>query len=169
MGRIFVIIVLCIATGCGHKALNTYFKNHGFDKQVIEKLPIYDSLANILLENYSSIHSHIKKEDNYYRYIPSRDGNDIYKLLPKPGAEKVEQYIAQIGTNHIYGFEVFKDTTMKILISDTYIQADHLYVRERLSFYPLGGNIRQRDFPIKDTILNRNWQYWISFDEEGPF
>ena len=154
--------------GCRTDNVNTHFQNHGFDKEVMKKLPLYDSLASVLLENYPSIQPHTNR-DNYYRYIPAEDGNDLYRVLPKAGAEKVKQYLTQLGTNCIYGFEIFKDSTIKILIRDTYLQADHLSIRERLSFYPPGSSIRKREFPVKDTTLNKNWQYWIWFDEDDLF
>jgi hypothetical protein len=36
---------------------------------------------------------------------------------------------------------------------------------ERISYYPSGKNIPKRAFPIKDTVLDSRWQYWIAFDE----
>jgi len=168
MGRITLIIFLCLAAACNTNDLTSHFNNHKFDKEVIDKLPLYDSLANVILENFTSIRPHIKVE-SYYSYIPAEDGNDLYKVLPKPGADKVKQYINQLGAGYIYGFDIFKDSTIKIHIKEFYFQADHLHIREKLSFYPTGTNIRKREFPIKDTILNKNWQYWISFDKQEFF
>lgn len=168
MARISVIIFLCLAASCRNKNLTSIFQNHKFDKEVIDKLPLYDSLTNVLLENYPSIRPHIEPEGSY-RYLPAEDGNDLDKVLPKPGADKVKQYLSQLGADFIYGIDVFKDSTIRISVRDTYIQADHLHIRERLSFLPKGGSFQEREFPVKDTILNRNWQYWISFDEQFLF
>jgi hypothetical protein len=153
-----------LQTGCRNSDLNSTFKNHQFDKQVIERLPVYDSLANTILANYPS--AQFNHRTNSYRYIPNLDGNDLYKVFSKEAGDKVKQLLTQLGPNLGYGFECYKDSTMKFLIRDTYIGKNHLSIRERLSYYPPGKNIRHREFPIKDTILTNHWQYWISFEEE---
>jgi len=157
-----------LVAGCSNDDLTSKFNNHKFDQGVIDKLPVYDSLANVLLENFPSIRQRIKVE-SYYSYWPAEHVNDLYKVLPKPGADKVKQYLNQLGAGYIYGFDVYKDSTIKIHLKEIYFQADHLHIREKLSFYPTGTNIRKREFPIKDTILNKNWQYWISFDKQEFF
>jgi hypothetical protein len=168
MGKITLITFFCLAVACSNSSLTAEFNNYKFDKGVIDKLPFYDSLVNVLLENFASIRPHIK-DQSQYGYMPAEDGNELYKVLPKPAADEVKLYLTQLGTNNIYGFDVFKDSTIRIHIRQIYSQADHLFIREKLSFYPTGTKIRQREFPIKDTILNQHWQYWIVFDEQEFF
>ena len=163
-----VLLFLCFSTGCRPKDFTPVFHNYKYDKQVIEKLPVYDSLVNVLLKYYPSIQEHSNNAPSY-QFIPSAFSFDLYEKLPKEGAKKVEQYFFQLGRNFIYGFEVYKDSTIKIYIRDSSIKSHHLHINERLSFYPPGKVIRQREFPAKDTVLNRNWQYWILFDQKKFF
>ena len=161
-----IILFLCLGTACGPKDYD--FQNHKFDQQVIEKLPVYDNLSKDLLKYYPSIQDLIMKE-SVFRYMISWDTNYLYKNLPAAGARNIKQYLTQLGENFIYGFEAYKDSTIKILIRDTYLEPYRLHVRERLSFYPTEVNTKKREFDYKDTTLNRNWQYWIWFDEDGLF
>jgi hypothetical protein len=90
--------------------------------------------------------------------------------LSQDEAAKIKAYITQLGPNFFYGFDLYKDSTMKFYVRDTLLKSYHLEMYERLSFFPAGtDSIKKRDFPSRDTILNRNWQYWIRFDEGGLF
>jgi hypothetical protein len=122
----------------------------------------------VLLEYYPSIQQHTQNAASY-QFIPSAFSFDLYEKLPKEGAKKVERYFFQLGQHFIYGFEIYKDSTIKIYIRDSSIKSYHLNIMERLSFYPAGKGIKPRQFPVKDTILNRNWQYWILFDQQEFF
>ncbi len=167
MKKISVIISLILTLSCGSEDLKSVYDSRGFDRQVIEKLPIYDSLANVLLENLPTILQQSKAEA-FYKYAPTEDGNELEKELPN-AAVKIREYFSQLGEDFIYGFEVFKDTTIKIIIRDSLVKSHHVNIMERLSFYPSGTNMKKREFPIKDTILNKHWQYWIWFEEQGLF
>lgn len=163
MVRISIVLFLCFATGCRSKDFTDYFQHHAFDPQVIKKLPVYDSLGNVILQNYSSIHQYIR-ENNSYKYIFSFDSTDVLKEFPKEGAVKIKELVNQLGEKFIYGFEVYRDSSIKIYIRDYNVKSYHLNVMERLSFYPDSSDIKKRKFPFKDTILDRNWEYWILFD-----
>lgn len=165
MRRISAIIFLLFITGCRPKDFTPVYHEYKFDKAVIDKLSVYDSLINVLLEYYPSIQQHTKDEPSY-RFIPSSFSFDLYEKLPKEGAKKVEHYFFLLGNHFIYGFEIFKDSTIKIYVRDSPVKNYHLNIRERLSFYPDTGKIRERKFPEKDTLLNKNWQYWVLFDQE---
>jgi hypothetical protein len=158
-----VILLLSFATACSHRDLRTTFNNHRFDEQVIEKLPIYDSLVRAVIEHYPKVEQ-FNYDKNAYRYVPSQDGDDLYKVFPSEIGNKIKQQLAKLGPNFIYGFDCYKDTTIRIMVRDS--QKDHINIRERLSYFPAGTNIKRREYPIKDTILNAQWQYWIAFDEE---
>jgi len=166
MRSISVILFLCLAAGCRPKDFTSIFQNQKFDQQVIEKLPLYDSLSKVLLHYYPSIQERVRK-NNSYKYIIYFDST--YQEFPKEESAKIKELVTQLGKKFIYGFEVFKDTTIKVYIRDSYLKPYHLRVMERLSYYPAGGHIMRREFPAKDTILNKNWQYWILFDQEGIF
>jgi hypothetical protein len=165
MRIIFVITILCVATACRTKS--SYFNIQGqkFDNKVIEQLPIYDSLSHLLIENYSAIRPHFQ-EGNSFEYIWYRHGNELYKILPQEPGTKVKQWFKQLGDSLIFGFALYKDSSVKIFVRDTYLDAYKLNVRERLSFNPKGATIKNREFKTRDTLLNKNWEYWIWFDDQ---
>jgi hypothetical protein len=156
---------LFFLAACGHKDLRTTFSDYHFDQQVISKLPIYDSLVTELIQHYPTT-AQFNYGKSGYRYVPSQQGNDLYKVFPAEVGDKIKHHLSSIGNDFIYGFDCYKDTTIRIMIRDVYIQKDHVNISERLSYYPPGMNITRREFPIKDTILNNHWQYWISFSKD---
>ena len=121
MKKLPAIIFLFILASCGHKNLRTTFNNYHFDQQVINRLPEYDSLASILIQHYPTV-AQFNYDKNAYRYIPSEDGNDLYKVFPSEAGDKIKQHLAKLGTDFIYGFDCFKDTTIRIMIREVYIQ-----------------------------------------------
>ena len=168
MSRISVILLLFLVAGCNSNQTPAELPDHPYDEQVITKLPVYDSLVNELLAYFPLIQKPNENE-TYTMYSLSSDSNALYGRLPAVGAAKVRQYFTQLGKGFIFGFQLYRDSSIKIFIRDSYSGTYNLTISERLSFYPEGGNIKRRELPIKDTILNRNWQYWISFDERGLF
>lgn len=162
MRRISVVFLLFIATGCGSD-LKSVYKDHKFDQEVIDKLPVYDSVATLLIRNLPAIREHIKNQVSY-RYIDYEDGNDI--KLPPGEAAKIKEYFTKLGMKWIFGFEIYKDSTIKIYVRETYLQSERISISDRLSYFPTGTAIKRREFPIKDTILNQNWQYWMVFEQQ---
>ncbi|MES2848475.1 MAG: hypothetical protein V4685_05435 [Bacteroidota bacterium] len=173
MTRISVILYFLLATSCGSQSTQPPpdYKKYTFDQHVIDKLPVYDSLIKTILENFTSFQKLISEKDSYraYRYRPLSNESDVSKNLPQEGAAKINQYFEELGKNFIYGFDIFKDSTVKIYIRSSYSGTLQLDIRENLSYYPPRINIKRRELPIKDTILNKSWQYWISFDERPLF
>jgi len=165
MKRIPVIMLLCVALSCRDRDFSAEFKSQGFDKQVIANLPVYDSMVSVLVRNYSVLWRQVKQNASYH-YEPPTAGNNLYELLPAQDAAKVKEYTARLGDSCFYGFDLYKDSSVKFLIKESYLKRYDLYIREKLSYYPAGSTIKHREFPVKDTILNSNWQYWISFDEQ---
>ena len=159
--------MVCFAAACQSNSYD--YKKHPFDQQVIAKLPIYDSLGRSIIKNYAAIYKPTKNEPSYV-YIDYQDGNEIYQDLTPDEAAKIRSYINQLGRNFFYGFDLYKDSTMKIYIRDTVLTSYHMDINERLSFFPKGNDsLKKRDFPSRDTVLNSNWHYWIRFDDEGLF
>lgn len=142
-------------------------RGHRYDTGVINKLPLYDSLANVLIASYSSIQKQFKEDEAYYRYTFSSANKDLFEKLPAENAAKINEYFTRLGRNFIYSFQFFKDSSIKIFVRNTYLKDHNLDVGERLSYYPTGTGIRKREHPYKDTLLNKHWQYWISFDKRG--
>ena len=173
MARLLIILCLLLTLSCGPGAKEISFdlSSYQYDKQVIEQLPTYDSLVVTIIENYSSLQNLIKEDESYraYRYMPYSDSIDLLKIVPKLGATKINEYFTELGKNFIYGFDLFKDSTIKIYIRKVLSEKDQVLVSENLSYYPSGTNIRRREFPIKDTLLSKNWLYWIRFDKPDLF
>jgi hypothetical protein len=171
--RIPLILYFFLVAGCGtgpgeKKAI---YNNYEFDKQVIEKLPVYDSLVFAIIKNAPSFQRYIKDNDSYraYRYLIASDSNELFKKLPAEEATRINQFNALLGKNFIRGFDLFKDSSIRIDIRKHISEKDQVEILENLSYYPPGANIRRREFPVKDTILNKNWQYWIEFVARDPF
>ena len=97
------------------------------------------------------------------------NSDEVSRKLPQEAAPKIEQYFAQLGKDFVYGFDFFKDSTIKIYVRKTYAEKTRIDIEENLSYYPVGKNIHRRQFPAKDTILNQRWQYWTRFNEERLF
>ncbi|MFZ1451282.1 MAG: hypothetical protein WAT20_01190 [Ferruginibacter sp.] len=166
-----VIICLLAAAGCKteNKALTAY-NNHTFDTSVINRLPLYDSLALAIIEKMPLIHQHIHADDAYhaFRYMPASGEADVFKKLPANLGTEIDRHYSHLGTKFIYALDVFKDSTIKIYVSKRTLDTK-VDIRENLSYYPSGKNIRQRAYPEKDTILNTHWQYRVRFDNPGFF
>ena len=171
LARLLILLFLYIATGCHQNSeeVSDDYKSYMFDPKVIEKLPIYDSLTSAILENFSFFQQHINEDDSYraYKYMPLSDQADVFKKLPEEVAPKINQYFTKLGKDFIYGFDVFKDSTIKIYIRSSPLEKSQVDIEENLSYYPVRSNIRRREFPIKDTILHKHWQYWSRFNKRG--
>lgn len=162
-----------LAAGCHSESEKVSSDNYTyeFDPQVIEKLPIYDSLASSILEKFSLFQKIINENDSYraYKYMPTSKENGVFTKLPEGSALKIDQYYAKLGTKFIFGFDVFKDSTIKIYIRRISSETSQDYVEENLSYYPAENKIWRRDYPDKDTLLNKHWQYWARFKKRGLF
>ena len=166
-------ILLFLATGChsGSEKSSAVYKNYKFDPKVIEKLPVYDSLASAILKKFSFFQQHMELNESYhaYRYLPLSDQADVFKELHPEVAPDIEPYFTNLGKDFIYGFDVFIDSTIKIYIRKSSSEKSKADVEENLSWYPTKTNIRQREYPDKDTILNDHWQYWYRVNKPGLF
>lgn len=170
--RLSLVLFLFAAAGCDteKEEIEDDYNNYKFDQQVINRLPVYDSLASAILENFHSFQKYIKEGDSYrsFRYMPSSKDPDVFIKLPPEAAPKIDPYFTRLGNDLIYRFDVFKDSSIKIYVRTRFSSKSQVDIRESLSYYP-AGNIRRREFPDKDTILNKNWQYWARFSKRGLF
>ena len=168
MIRFSGIILICLFAGCDSKEVKQQYQDHPFDQQVIEKLPIYDSLCAVLIRNFPSYREEIQK-NNAFKIVYTSDTSALNKDLPHEAAVKVNRYFRQLGNRFIYRLDVYKDSSIRISVRDTYIDKSKLNIGERLSYFPDSSAMKKREFPVKDTMLNDHWQYWISFNEEVGF
>ena len=132
------------------------------------RLPLYDSLSELLLSKFPALQEEMKEHASF-DYGRSAGANLVNPKLPSGVAEKVDELIAQLGDKFLTEFSVYKDSTIKYSIRDINVKGHDITVRERLSYFPKGSNMSPKEPPTKDTILNRNWQYWIRFDEKDIF
>jgi hypothetical protein len=165
--------LLYLAAGCqsGSEEVSAEFKRYTFDPKVIEKLPVYDSLVSAILEKSLFFQQHINEKDSYraYRYLPLSAQTDVFRKLPPEVAPKIDLLFTKLGKDFIYGFDFFKDSTIKIYIRKRLSEKSLADIEENLSYYPVRTNMRRREFPGKDTILNVHWQYWFRFNKRGIF
>ena len=169
--RSSMLLFLLAAAGCKteNKALTAY-RNFKFDTMVIEKLPLYDSLASAILEKAPIIHKYIHDDDSYraFRYMPASSEAEVFRKLPIELGTDIDRYFTTLGKNFIYAFDVFKDSTIKIYVRSHTLETK-VELEENLSYYPAGKKLRQREYPAKDTVLNTHWQYWARFNNQGLF
>lgn len=165
-------LFLFTVAGCdtGEKAVKEEYNNYRFDQRVIDQLPLYDSLVSAIVANFPAFERFIKDGDSYrsFRYMPASEDHDVFIKLPPAAAPNITPYYNRIEKDLIYGFDVFKDSSIKIHVRARYSPKSEVDIFELLSYYP-GGNIRNRVFPEKDTALNNNWQYWAWFNKRGLF
>lgn len=165
--KLYFLLLLCPLTGCHFDAKETaaVYEKYKFDQEVIERLPVYDSLATAVLERFSFFQQNMHKNESYhaFRYMPFSTRDDVFNKLPPSIAPGIDRYFGILGKDFVYGFDVFKDSTIKIYIRSIPAANSELDIEENLSYYPDGKNIQRREFPHRDTILNKHWQYWARF------
>ena len=169
--RLLLLLFICMVAGCSTKDDNVrpVLKSYAFDSKVIEKLPIYDSLARAISEKTYVFEKYLNRNDAYptFRYNPTSYESETFKKLPTEAGTSIDYYFTKLGNNYVYGFDFFKDNSIKI-----YVRAENtlgIDIEENLSYYPEGTKMKQRTYPSKDTVLNKHWQYWIRCNEEGLF
>lgn len=104
-----------------------------------------------------------------YKYMPLSDQADMFKKLPQEVAPKINHYFLKLGNDFIYGFDVFKDSSIKIYSISNPSEKSQVDVEENLSYYLMRSDIRRREFPLIDTILNEHWLYWSRLNKRGLF
>jgi hypothetical protein len=168
-----LLLFLFFVTGChsDNKEILPLFNAYQFDQKVLEKLPVYDSLAVEIIEKFPAFKKSIDSNESYqaFRYMPGSGDTTVFKKLPPEVSAAINHYFTTLGNNFIFGFDVFKDSTIKIYIRNTSSKTAFVDVEENLSYYPDEKNIRHREFPVKDSILNEHWQYWARFNKRGLF
>jgi hypothetical protein len=167
-----LLFFLFAVAGCddGDKEFKAEFHKYRYDQQVIDKLPLYDSLVVSIIQNFPAFEKFITGEnaDPSFLYIPSTDEPDVFIKLPQAAAPHVGPYFNRPGKDFIYGFEIFRDSSIKILVRTRFVDSSKVDITEFMSYYP-AGNIRRRQYPDKDTLLNAKWQYWARFSERDVF
>lgn len=166
------IYILFAVTGCSSGPDNTRpaYDRYQFDQRVIDKLPVYDSLAAAIISKLTLFQQLNGNDSNIaFRYMPRSTESQVFKRLPPEAGTRIDELFVQLGKDFVYGFDAFSDSSIKIYIRKNSADSLKLDIEENLSYYPAGINMRQREFPIKDSILNKHWQYWVRFSSRGLF
>jgi hypothetical protein len=173
MKKLALVLFLYLSIGCNEDStyVDADYKSYQFDLKVIERLPMYDSVAFAILENIPVFHQYITEDDSYraYKYMPSSEQPEVFKKLPVEVAPKIDRYLTMLGKDFIYGFDVFKDSTIKIYVRSQTSVETQITIEENLSYFHSTKNIKKREKPIKDTILNEHWQYWTRIQKRSLF
>jgi len=148
------------------------FEKHKFDQSVINNLPRYDTLRQIILNNYDSFN--LSNANNSFTYIYNFDtssqisgysNSDVPEII----YPKIVKLFKGIAKENIFGFTISKDSSFEILVRNTHLTKYFLDVRERLYWYPTSGKSVKTEFPTKDTMITDRWQYQICFDKRAEF
>lgn len=159
--------------GCKNsKDFKSDFEKHKFDPVVINNLPQYDTLRQVILNNYDSFYLSDTKNNFTYTYnfdtsLQVNRHSDID--VPKIIYPQTVRLFQRIGKNNFFGFTISKDSTIEILIRNTHLTKYFLDVRERLYWRPKTTKVDKTEFPIKDTLLTDKWQYQIWYDKRSEF
>ena len=163
------VVMAIVSCSSNSGSIIDSYNNFRFDRKVIAKLPVYDSLANIIYQNISLFKRNTAEGDDYhaFRYMPGEKESDGFSQLPPVVAPLVNGQLALLDSSLLKGFDVFRDSSIKIYIRAS--EAGSIETVESLSFFPPGKNIKRREPPVKDTVLNERWLYWARFDKNGLF
>jgi hypothetical protein len=167
-----LLLFVYLLPGCSgyDKKMMSVYNNYPFDTAVIHQLPLYDSLATAIGQKLPVLLQQIDTGESYraFRYRPASYEQGVFNQLPKEAGSTIGHWFTALGKN-IVAFDFFKDSTIMISIRRLNSDTTTLGIEENLSFYPAGKTMRPREFPIKDTVLNARWQYWIRFIKPGIF
>ncbi len=167
------LLIWCAYTGCNadKEEMSKIYKEYKFDRRVIERLPLYDSLGSAIIKNYRTFDTLINAHDSYraYRYKTVRDDMDIFNILPPAAGPEILEYYQELGPDFISGFDVFQDSTIKIYIRNYAVKNSLGSIEENLSYYPRLTQFPKREYPAKDSTLNKHWQYWARVNMQGVF
>jgi hypothetical protein len=159
----FAILTLALFNSCNSNAHHSYqdyekvFKSTQFDRGVVSKIGLYDSLEKLIFDNLASLFA-----DDVETY----DIENLNVLHPRLSIE-FQKLFQQIGNNYIDNFTLSKDTSVSFNIRESYNKSIDSYTTETLS--TKRDNPEQKgSYPfIKDTLINRKWVYRIHVDAKN--
>jgi hypothetical protein len=166
-------LLLLISLSCNNSVnFKSDFEKHEFDKTVINNLPQYDTLRQIVLNNYHSffLNDTINNFTYFYNFDTSTQIGEHSNIdLPKIIFPQTVRLFERIGKANISGFNIYKDSSFQLFIRNTHFTKYFLDIREILYWYPEATRLRKEEFPMKDTLLTDKWQYIIWYDKRAEF
>ena len=156
-----IIVLSCISSTDFKKD----FDEQQFDQAIVDKLPLFDTLRQLIVSNYDSFN--FTGMNNDYTYIHNFDTSSyIIREIPDQVYPIAGQLFHKIGMYNIFGFTLSRDSSLKFLIRTSRLTNHDIKVQESLNWYTTPNKIKRSNFPVKDTILNDNWKYEIWFNEK---
>jgi hypothetical protein len=178
----FTAFVIACSEKTPSKTIQEVLDHEQFDTNIIRRLPLYDSLKNILIVNIDTIFNYrnaktkvingvdsIEIEDLSYGfiYMPDKgESSDKISLetLPPPIFLKIDSLCHQIGQNRIYAFNLERGI-IRIEMKLKYISDEETNAE---TYHLLRWNFSQRadkNSLEKDTALGNGWIYDIYIEE----
>jgi len=148
-------------TGCleDKQEIRQAFEAYRFDHKVIEKLPLYDSLASRISGNLAWFLQNTGKDGNTaFTYIIIEDS--AKNRLPESIYNSIHDPLQKLGRDFIYGLDVFKDSSIRIRVRKYSLEKVTMFIEENLSWLPAEGKFAKREYPVRDTVIAPHWQYW---------
>ena len=151
------------------------------DTAVINRLPLYDSLRSIVIarlpecfraEDLEQLEDRREWAANTFflnqkgalQELAPPDKDEV--RLPADLQKSILGLFQQIGSNHIFGFEIRLDSTFTALIRNEYAKELHLDIRERLSWTAQNDSLQHGAF-MKTVPVAGHWTYLIWYDKRG--
>ena len=169
---ILIFTLLVSLTACKSSSdFQPDLQRHPFDPEVMSRLSRYDSLRKLLLAHFETLQSDTSMFAATYGLSldTSRQNTNAEAELPTGIKEEILPLARRIGGRNLFGFALQRDSSIRFLIRNTYLDKYHLDVRERLTWYPDTSRILRVQFPMKDTLLTGNWQYMLWYDKRTNF
>src|SRR5690349_7283288 len=94
--QIFTLMITAFLTGCRSERPVYNYASYQYNKEVIAKLPLYDSIVQVIRQNHPSLWKHLD-DNSYYRFVHVDDSSRLYDHMPTEAAAKVHRYFSQIG------------------------------------------------------------------------
>ena len=185
------IILTVLCNSCNshdandQKNLQKIFNKESFDQDIINALPLYDSLKTIILRNKTSIidyrdkishfnkdlkidTSHISDTEPYFFIFLSGKGTSDQSIslntLPKIILDSILPICNAIGPKYLMGFDIEKHSEfLRIDLKDVYYENTDIETHHTLQW---NWDYRNQQIPfLKDTLLKSKWIYYINSEK----
>jgi len=166
MKKLLPLVIALFTVSCGSDPMHhdeRDLEGHQFDHAMIDKLPIFDSLRQLIISNYDSFR--IGGAFNDFTYVHNFDTAAQPTLdIPSHIYPSVAHFFKMIGSD-LEGFTLSKDSTLKFMLREW---ANGNHVMESMYWYPYASMIRPAELKrrsnaprsyFQDTVVNSNWQY----------
>lgn len=168
--KITTLLILSIFTliSCSNKKpFEERFKTQKFDKEVIKRIKLYDTLRLYLTHHMKQIFktpAPVEIQTANFNYC---DCNIVSKgkQIPDTIINAISPILKQIGYNYLFKIEIDSDSTFTAYVKNKYLPDFNLDVRERLIWRKDPNQIIIDKYKVKHTIINTNWDYMIWYDK----